>query len=81
MIERNVFGDPAVASRLARMQVVRPDVTRNDATDQTLLKHWGVMGPPTLILVGPDGKERRDLRVVGEIDASAFLERLDKAGS
>jgi thiol:disulfide interchange protein DsbD len=81
VIERNVFGDPAVASRLARMQVVRPDVTRNDATDQTLLKHWGVMGPPTLILVGPDGKERRDLRVVGEIDASAFLERLDKAGS
>ncbi|VTM09784.1 protein-disulfide reductase [Pseudomonas aeruginosa] len=81
MIERNVFGDPAVASRLARMQVVRPDVTRNDATDQALLKHWGVMGPPTLILVGPDGTERRDLRVVGEIDARAFLVRLDKAGS
>lgn len=63
------------------MQVVRPDVTRNDATDQALLKHWGVMGPPTLILVGPDGTERRDLRVVGEIDARAFLVRLDKAGS
>lgn len=81
VIERNVFGDPAVASRLARMQVVRPDVTRNDATDQALLKRWGVMGPPTLILVGPDGKERRDLRVVGEIDARAFLDHLDKAGS
>ncbi|HBP0978942.1 protein-disulfide reductase DsbD [Comamonas sp. Y6] len=81
VIERNVFGDPAVASRLARMQVLRPDVTRNDATDQALLKRWGVMGPPTLILVGPDGKERRDLRVVGEIDARAFLDHLDKAGA
>lgn len=81
VIERNVFGDPAVASRLARMQVVRPDVTRNDATDQALLKRWSVMGPPTLILVGPDGKERRDLRVVGEIDARAFLDHLDKAGA
>lgn len=81
VIERNVFGDPTVASRLARMQVVRPDVTRNDATDQALLKRWGVMGPPTLILVGPDGKERRDLRVVGEIDARTFLDHLDKAGS
>ena len=81
VIERNVFGDPVVASRLARMQVVRPDVTRNDATDQALLKHWGVMGPPTLILVSPDGTERRDLRVVGEIDARAFLDHLDKAGS
>jgi thiol:disulfide interchange protein DsbD len=80
VIERNVFGDPAVASRLARMQVVRPDVTRNDAQDQALLKHWGVMGPPTLMLIGPDGQERRDLRVVGEIDARAFLARLDAAG-
>lgn len=80
VIERNVFGDPAVAARLARMQIVRPDVTRNDVTDKDLLRHWGVMGPPTLILVGPDGTERRDLRVVGEIGASEFLKRLDAAG-
>jgi thiol:disulfide interchange protein DsbD len=81
VIERNVFGDPAVAQRLARMQIVRPDVTRNDAQDQALLKHWGVMGPPTLMLVGPQGKERRDLRVVGEINAREFLARLDAAGA
>lgn len=80
VIERNVFGDPDVASRLSRMQVVRPDVTRNDAADRALLKHGGVMEPPTLILVGPDGRERRDLRVVGEIDAGGFLRRLDAAG-
>jgi len=55
-------------------------VTRNDATDQALLKHWGVMGPPTLILVGPDGQERRALRVVGEISARDFLNQLLAAG-
>jgi thiol:disulfide interchange protein DsbD len=38
------------------------------------------MGPPTLILVGPDGTERRNLRVVGEIDARGFLERLKAGG-
>ncbi len=80
VIERNVFQAPAVAARMATMQVLRPDVTRNDATDKELLKHWGVMGPPTLILVGPDGTERRDLRVVGEINALEFLVRLDAAG-
>lgn len=69
-----------VEAARARMQVVRPDVTRNDATDQALLRHWGVMRPSTLILVGPDGAERRDLRVVGEIDASGFLGRLHAAG-
>lgn len=81
VIERNVFGDPAVAARLAQMQIVRPDVTHNDATDQELLRHWGVLGPPTLILVGPDGEERRDLRVVGEINVREFLGRLDAAGT
>lgn len=81
VIESQVFGDPVVAERLARMQIVRPDVTLNDATDQALLKHWGVMGPPTLILVGPDGTERRDLRMVGEVNASEFLERLNAAGT
>lgn len=81
IIERKVFGDAEVAQRLAHMQVVRPDVTRNDALDQALLEHWNVMGPPTLILVGPDGVERRDLRIVGEIDAPAFLDRLDAAGT
>lgn len=80
VIERNVFGDATVAQRLSRMQVVRPDVTRNDSQDQALLKQWGVMGPPTLILVSPDGEERRDLRIVGEIDAREFLARLDAAG-
>lgn len=81
VIERNVFGDSIVAQRLARLQIVRPDVTLNDATDRALLKHWGVMGPPTLILVGPDGTERRDLRIVGEINATEFLNRLNKAGT
>ncbi|WP_235991374.1 protein-disulfide reductase DsbD [Halopseudomonas xiamenensis] len=81
VIEREVFGDPAVAARLARMQVVRPDVTRNDAADRELLRHWGVLGPPTLILVSPDGEEHRALRVVGEIPANDFLARLDTAGT
>lgn len=78
--ERNLFRDPAVIARLARMQVLRPDVTRNDVADQALLKRWGVMGPPTLILVGPDGAERRELRLVGETDAREFLQRLNAAG-
>ncbi len=81
VIERNVFDDPTVAARLGRMQVVRPDVTHNDATDQALLKHWKVLGPPTLILIGPDGNERRELRMIGEIDADRFLAHLDRAGA
>ncbi|MGH8085874.1 MAG: protein-disulfide reductase DsbD [Lysobacter sp.] len=76
VIEREVFGDPRVASVLAQMQVLRPDVTANDATDQALMRHWEVQGPPTLMLIAPDGREQRQVRVVGEIDADGFLARL-----
>lgn len=79
VIERTVFGDPAVTARLARVQVIRPDVTANDAVDKALLQHWGVMGPPTLLFIGPDGAERRQLRVVGEISPGEFLERWNAA--
>ncbi|WP_245559580.1 protein-disulfide reductase DsbD [Luteimonas mephitis] len=81
VIEREVFGDATVAARLAGVQVLRPDVTDNDAIDRELLGHWQVPGPPTLILVGPDGRERRAQRSVGEVDARGFLAKLDAAGA
>ena len=78
VIEREVFGDAQVAQVLAGMQVLRPDVTANDAADQELLRSWQVAGPPTLLLIGPDGLERRDQRTIGEIDADKFLQRLQR---
>lgn len=79
VIEREVFADSRVAQVMAGMQVLRPDVTANDPADQALMRAWRVAGPPTLLLIGPDGRERRDERTVGEIDASGFLQRLQRA--
>lgn len=79
VIEREVFGDPVVAAALSTMQVLRPDVTADDATDQALMRAWRVVGPPTLLLIGPDGRERRALRTTGEIAPDAFLARLRSA--
>ncbi|WP_132986069.1 protein-disulfide reductase DsbD [Luteimonas terricola] len=78
VIEREVFGDPRVADVLAGMQVLRPDVTANDAEDQALQRAWQVAGPPTLLLIGPDGEERRAERTIGEVGADAFLLRLQR---
>lgn len=79
-IEEEVFGDPRVQAALDDVQLLRPDVTDNDAEDRALMRRHGIVGPPTLMLIGPDGEERRAARVVGEIDAEAFLERLARAG-
>lgn len=78
-IEHEVFADPRVQQALADVQLLRPDVTANDADDQALMRAHQVLGPPTLLLIGPDGKERRGGRIVGELGAGAFLARLQQA--
>ncbi|MCL5060770.1 MAG: protein-disulfide reductase DsbD [Candidatus Thermoplasmatota archaeon] len=78
-IEHEVFADPRVQQALADVQLLRPDVTANDADDQALMRAHQVLGPPTLLLIGPDGQERRVERIVGELGADAFLARLEQA--
>ncbi len=78
-IEREVFADARVQQALSGMQLLRPDVTANNADDQALMRAHQILGPPTMLLIGPDGKERRAERVIGELSAEAFLARLARA--
>ena len=79
VIEHEVFADPRVQQALADVQLLRPDVTANDADDQALMRAHQILGPPTLLLIGPDGKERRVERIIGELSADEFLARLAQA--
>jgi thiol:disulfide interchange protein DsbD len=79
VIEREVFADPLVQQALGDMQLLRPDVTANNADDRTLMRTHQILGPPTMLLIGPDGKERRAERIIGELSADDFLARLARA--
>lgn len=79
VIEREVFGDPRVQKALSDMQLLRPDVTANNADDQAVMRTHQILGPPTLLLIGPDGQERRTDRIIGELSADEFLARLARA--
>lgn len=79
IIEEEVFGDATVKSALSDVQLLRADVTANDSLDQELMKHLGVVGPPTILIIGPDGQEYREQRTTGEVSAEVFLERLTQA--
>lgn len=79
VIEEEVFGDASVVAALSDMQLLRADVTDNDALDQALMKHLEVIGPPTILILGPDGQEYRAQRTTGEVSAEVFLERLGLA--
>ncbi len=79
VIEREVFADRRVQQALGDMQLLRPDVSANNADDQALMRTHQILGPPTMLLIGPDGKERRAERIVGELSADEFLARLARA--
>lgn len=79
VIEEEVFGDPDVISALADMQLLRADVTVNDQQDQELMRELRILGPPTILIIGPDGQEYRAQRTTGEVSAKQFLDRLEAA--
>ncbi|SDQ91735.1 thiol:disulfide interchange protein DsbD [Paraburkholderia fungorum] len=76
-MEKFTFSDARVQAKLKQMNLLRADVTANNADDQTLLKRFGLFGPPGIIFFDPAGKEV--LRVVGYESADKFLRSLDKA--
>ncbi len=71
-MEKYTFTDPRVADTLADTVLLQADVTANDDTDQALLKHMGIYGPPTIAFFGLDGLERKAYRVVGFMPAENF---------
>jgi thioredoxin:protein disulfide reductase len=75
-MERFTFSDKRVQARLAQLHLLRADVTANNPDDQTLLKRFGLFGPPGIIFFDRTGKEV--LRVVGYEPADTFLRRLDR---
>lgn len=75
-MERFTFSDKRVQARLAQLQLLRADVTANNADDQALLKRFDLFGPPGIIFFDRSGKEV--LRVVGYESADTFLRRLDR---
>jgi thiol:disulfide interchange protein DsbD len=76
--EKYVFPDPAVAQLMGQMNVIQADVTGNDAQDKALLKHVDVFLPPAILFFDKNGKELRELRIIGEMDAAEFQAHLQK---
>jgi len=80
-MERYTFSDKTVQAALSNAVLLHADVTKNDPTDQELLQHFGIFGPPTIAFYGPNGEERRNFRVVGYMKAAEFASLARRAFS
>jgi len=75
-MEKYTFHDPKVIAASRGMLLLQADVTANDAADQALLKRFGLIGPPAILFFDKEGREQRNLRVVGFMPADQFVKRL-----
>ncbi len=79
-LEHKTFSDPRVKERLREFVTLQVDMTTGkDETAKEAHRRFKVRGLPTVVFIGRDGKERRDLRLEGFESPESFLQRLEKA--
>ena len=79
VIEHEVLNNPQVLDRLKGYRLVRFDMTASNAGQRALLDRYQLFGPPALMFFGKNGSEISDQRVIGEINAADFAERVVNA--
>ena len=77
-METFTFSSPRVAQRFNQMLLLQADVTANNLDDRALLKRFKLFGPPGIIFFDANGRERKDVRVIGFQDENRFLTSLDR---
>ena len=78
-MEAFTFTDPGVQQALANTVLLKADVTPNDAQDKALYKHFGIIGPPSIMFFDKNGNERKNFRVVGFVPADKFSAHVKQA--
>jgi thiol:disulfide interchange protein DsbD len=78
-MEAFTFTDPAVQQALAGTVLLQADVTPNDEQDKALYKHFGIIGPPSIMFFDSNGNELKNFRVVGFVPAEKFSAHVKQA--
>lgn len=77
--EKFTFSDVRVKEKMQHMKLLKADVTKNSEEDKAMQKAFGIFGPPALLFF-KNGKELKELRLVGYKNADEFLSHLEKVG-
>ena len=80
-LDEVTFHDPDIVKQAERdFIMVKVDLTRKgNPVHERLLRRYGVKGVPTVVFLGRDGKERRELRLIDFLPADQFLVRMAEA--
>jgi thiol:disulfide interchange protein DsbD len=73
-LDKETFSDPRVVAALEEFQTLKIDIEK----EPRLEREYGILGVPTIVFIGPDGKEMEPLRQSGFRDAAQFLQILEQ---
>lgn len=76
--EKYTFPEAGVKAKLAEMVVLQVDMTKNSAANDELMKHFKVLGLPTILFFDEQGNELSQSRVTGFMTAEPFLQWLNQ---
>jgi len=77
-IEKFVFSNKDVIDQMAGVLAIQIDVTKNDNEDKTIMKKFGIIGPPAILFFN-NGVEMRVNRIIGEMSPEHFIDNLNKS--
>ena len=80
-LDEETFTDPRVVEQFKSFVAVKANLTRDDPQATALRRQYDVRGVPVIVFLGPDGQERRGLRLNDWAPPNEFLELMKKAAS
>jgi thiol:disulfide interchange protein DsbD len=79
-LERTTFRDKRVIGLASEFLMLKADLTKEGTPEvEKLRRDFGIWGVPTLVFIGPDGREHTGLRTVEYVTADELLGLLEKA--
>lgn len=78
-LDHYTFSDEQAVAVSENFVTLKADLTKSGAKEaEAMKKRFNVIGVPTVVFIGSDGKERKELRFVGFVDADEFVSKMEK---
>lgn len=75
--EKYTFSAPSVSAKLEEMVVFQIDMTRNSVENDEIMRHFQILGLPTILFFDEQGEEIKAARLTGFLSAEPFLKWLN----
>ena len=79
-MEKRTYPNRQVIEKSRQFLMLKADLTHGSSAEvQQLIRTYNIVGVPTTVFIGADGRERADLCLVGFVSAEEFLEAMNTA--